>query len=223
MEILHLLEVLRSANGVITLKIENINSDTKSFLDYFVLLAPVAVAIISMFFSYLQFSKNLNNQSKQFSKTIIQQIHNVHLTAKLAAEVEAIKEVRNSVRKLSVEFITYISKHKADMYEYEMLRSRSLEHRTDNHQDLVDMAHKLRMESFAKMLEIKSMLETFLTIPNDQAFVDAMINVENAMRDLEDDGVRLGIARGKFLEECRQYLERKSKEINMLTYTSVSH
>lgn len=222
MDIIHLLEVLRPANNVVTLRVENLRSDTKAFIDYIILLAPIGVAFLGMILSYFQFSKNLKNQSKQFSKTIQQQIQNVHLTAKLAAEVEAIKEVRKEVRKLSVDFITCISKHRADMYEYETLRNLPVNNRSGDYDDLVSLAHRERMHSLSKVLETKSMLETYLNADNDRPFIDAMIEVENAMRDFNDDGVRLGKARGLVILECRKYLENKNQEINTLTSASIT-
>ncbi|WP_336479276.1 hypothetical protein [Escherichia coli] len=222
MDIIHLLEVLRPANNVITLRVENFQSNTKATIDYIILLAPIVVAIFGMILSYSQFSKNLKNQSKQFSKTIQQQIQNVHLTAKLAAEVEAIKEVKKEVRKLSVDFITCISQHRTDMYEYETLRNRPVNIRTEDHANLVDLAHRVRMNSFSKMLETKSMLETYLNADDDRSFIDAMIEVENAMRDYNDEGVRLGKARGLVIVECRKYLENKNQEIDKLTSASIT-
>ena len=212
MDILQLLEVLRPSDHILTVKLDNNESDLKIGMGILIALFPVLVAALSLFFTSRQFKKSLNQQMDNFEKGYKQQAKVAQLTATLATEAEIKKEWCRDVRKYCVEMMSCASAGHRALEKYNGFKRAGL-HTELKVQSLYDEMQK----NFDKMFELITYLDTYIDKDNDTEFRKAIHNIANQFSEPGLTQQAAGTMRGICLRECKNYINKKMNEISGLS------
>ncbi|MDR9973396.1 hypothetical protein QYE92_19220 [Enterobacter cloacae subsp. cloacae] len=218
MDILNLLEVLKPASHIVTVKMDSNSSIWDSVSKVLIAILPAFISFIALLFSYFQFKVNIRNQSEQYTLGIEQQLKTLKLNTQLATEIELKKDVCKDVRLAYVDFI----KHHLEQYqaknEYKELLDKN---------DLVSNArcselHKLIMDKSQLIMEAKFLLDSYLDLndPDARDLYDCLNEVSDiAFSGGDGTGSDLGTAMGKCGQKCFRFIEKIRKEITGLVDT----
>lgn len=218
MDMLNLLEVLKPASHIVTVKMENNSTFWDSFSKILIAILPAFISFIALLFSYFQFKANTRNQSEQYALGIEQQLMTLKLNTRLATEIELKKDVCKEVRAAFIGFM----KHHAELYQAKAIYS-NLKDKTDA--ESLKKRRELNKAIIAKtqiMIESKLLLDSYFDLndPEDKEFYE-LINkaTDIAMTGGDGSGSDLGYLQGKCSRLCFQYIERRRKEITSLVDT----
>lgn len=221
MDILQLLEVLRPAGHIVTVKIDNDESITKTSMGVLIALSPVIIAVVSLFFTSKQFKKSLDQQMDNFNKGYIQQAEVARLTARLATEAEIKKEWCRDVRKICTEMMAYAMAgyiaQKKIATEISLPTSAELaeEYLREKYKYTVDTYNKFS-DDFDKMSERVTLLYTYLdgNDNDDSDFFNSIKELEIACLKCEVEPKKIAELRNNCSQHCRVYINKKIKEIS---------
>lgn len=124
MDIIQLLDVLRSSDHAITVKVVNDSQFLDSLGKILIAIVPAIISFLALLFSYWQFKANTQKQSEQFALGIEQQLKTLRLNTQLATEIELKKEVCKEVRAAYVVFMKNHSELYAAKLNYKSLCDR---------------------------------------------------------------------------------------------------
>lgn len=218
MDIVNLLEVLKPASHIVTVKMENSSSIWDSASKVLIAILPAFISFIALLFSYIQFKVNIRKQSEQYTLGIEQQLKTLKLNTQLATEIELKKDVCKEVRLAYVEFI----KHHLEQYQAKNEYKDII-----NNKDLASRArgnelHKLIMDKSQLIMEAKFLLDSYLDLndPDARKLYDCLNEVsEIAFSGGDGTGTDLGTAMGRCSQICFRFIENIRKEITGLVDT----
>ncbi|HEJ0383080.1 hypothetical protein ACQKOC_23030 [Enterobacter mori] len=217
MDIVNLLEILKPASHVVTVKMETAFNNWDSISKVLIAILPALISFIALFFSYFQFKTNIRYQSEQYALGIEQQLKTLKLNTRLATEIEMKKDVCKEVRAAYVSFM----KNHSLLYSAKQ-NYKSLEQRDDAEGNTKRaIAHEVIMERGQLCLESKMLIDSYLDLKDthDKEFFDSLNNVSRMAFKAECDGAQLGQAQGKCAGICFEFIERRRKEITGLVDT----
>ncbi|MCM7772105.1 hypothetical protein M8S83_08275 [Enterobacter asburiae] len=218
MDILNLLEVLKPASHIVTVKMESNSNFWDSVSKTLIALLPAFISFLALFFSYYQFKSNMRNQSEMFALGVQQQLKTLKLNTRLATEIELKKDICKEVRAAFVGFM----KHHTELYhakrEYLSLEDKfdqySNERRTISHEIIIDKGQLI--------IESRMLLDSYLDLsdPHDRKFFEILNDVtEVALKGGDGTGADLGYLQGRCSTVCFEYIEKRRKEITGLVDT----
>lgn len=209
MDIFQILEAIKPQSHVVTIQI----ASPKNWLDWFIGLGPICVALGTLLFSYKSTNKNIEAQKLLAIKTASVEIENT-LRREWCADV----------RKCTIDFLDAMSaqyelkrmanslqqKHKND----EIINFKEFGFNGDWEQYIfqhIEKSRQLRKEELHK----RTTLFTYLDTNDNKSFYDAItLFSDSATNDNLDDN-SFYILYGKIIFECRQAI---SAEWNKMIY-----
>lgn len=212
MDIIQLLEVLKPARDVVTVQIASQKDQISPWVDLLKSVLPAVatagVAWLAMKNSHRQFEKNSKRQSAEFKLGIEQQVSALKINTQLATEVALKKENCNGVREYCAKFLSHSTQANLHQVAYELaVKGTSIE--------AVNTSHNQFMAEMREATASKIMLLSYLSTEIDNEFVRAIQSVGN---EITSEASKFGPAGNKCLEECRDYIMKKHREIINLTH-----
>ncbi|HDS4383777.1 TPA: hypothetical protein QHL04_002675 [Klebsiella aerogenes] len=218
MDIVNLIELLKPADHLVTVKLMNDSEPLDEVGKFLISILPAIVSLVALYFSYIQFKQNLANQTESFKKNADHQIKIAELNAKLNTEVELIKSRCDSIRQLCVECMTHASDLSDlcdKLKEYENSFGNVFKSTSSYKEGHAERASR-RDEKFNKLFASQTLLYTYIDADKDPSFYSAINNLCNYEKISKSSGAEIGAARGTLLAECRIYLKKRDEEISKL-------
>ncbi|MCK6669110.1 hypothetical protein L8T07_15390 [Enterobacter asburiae] len=218
MDIVNLLEVLKPASHIVTVKMENSSSIWDSVSKVLIAILPAFISFIALLFSYYQFKSNMRNQSEQYTLGIKQQMMSLKLNTQLATEIELKKDECKEFRAAFVGFM----KHHAEQYQAKVAYKDLLDRNDDQSARKRERLHETVMAKAQLIMESKMLLDTYLDMsePDEFELFKALNNVTSiAFSGGDGSGSDLGAAQGDCSILCTKFIEKRRKEITGLVDT----
>lgn len=218
MDILNLLEVLKPASNLVTVKIENSSTYWDSLSKILIAILPAFISFVALLFSYFQFKANMRKQSEQYALGIEQQLLTLKLNTRLATEIELKKDACKEVRTAFVGFMKY----HAELYQNKVRYSNLIKANNGKSTDESRELHNVIIARTQSMIESKMLLDSYFDLddPEDKEFYDHINDATSiALKGGDGSGYDLGYSQGKCSRLCFKYIERRRKEITGLVHT----
>lgn len=225
MDIIHLLEVLKPLNNVVTIKIDNDKELFTSIFDFLIAIAPTIIAALAMWYSYKQFNISLKNQSVQFRLGLKQQANALKINTQLATEIELVKDECKTLRESYVAFmdnssIVYHSHKERNKYveieaeaDTETLAAYAREQR--------DKAYELIKLHTNKLIQERMLMLSYLDVSDtkEKEFLDCINEITTFAVDAKGEAGKLGALQAQGANLCFELIKKKRQKILDLAKT----
>lgn len=217
MDIIHLLEVLKPLNNVVTIKIDNDKDLFATISEFLIAIAPSLIAVIAVWYSYKQFKIGLRNQSEQFKLGLKQQTNALKINTQLATEIELIKDECKLLKDSYVALVNNASIVHNSHAEYEQLLGQPGDYafatRNNAYENIKIYTNKLLQE---RML-ILSYLD--MGKPEEKRFLDCIDSIVNFAVNERGKGGELGTLQAQGANVCFELIKKKRQKILDLAKT----
>lgn len=206
MDIIHLLEALKPAGNVVTVKIDDGKSWWESLSTFVITILPALFAGVTLWVSY-----------RQFKSGIRQQVNEMRLSTKLATEVELKKDACREVRQAYLSFMQKLS----ELYMCTLdIRDLKKEVGEEGGADLITLKRQFRLYH-QQCAYSKTLIDSYLD-PSSASDIKFSAQLSHAFNLAANENTK----GGDFADEviscsnmCFEFIDVREKEIINLVET----